>query len=365
MRHTPHYVDELLGEAPLRTVREIPLSEIELPTEDRAQLEELERSIRRLGVIEPLLVGRRGACYRVIAGMRRLRAAHRIGLDTVPCLVHDADEERLADMRRAVIERTMEPLLDPPPAPATAPRVTEPTIGEAALGLEFVAALLPAMNAAGRDRLRWGVLTDLAAVELSRTKAVGTAHEMLRSDAAIERSSADHLALVSDVVSAVSTEARLRGVKVDLDLPDSGRDILDILFDGARCRDALTGLLQCLLTLAPRTGTVLSVRAQITTIRPALVVECLLRECDPELSVEALARFFEAGWREHPCGPNGGSILAALAHTARAHGGRAGVKAAANGCVVTFVVPKTGSVGSRFRAQGSGKTPDHLLEDLA
>ena len=113
MRHTPHYVDELLGEAPLRTVREIPLSEIELPTEDRAQLEELERSIRRLGVIEPLLVGRRGACYRVIAGMRRLRAAHRIGLNTVPCLVHDADEERLADMRRAVIERTMEPLLDP------------------------------------------------------------------------------------------------------------------------------------------------------------------------------------------------------------------------------------------------------------
>jgi hypothetical protein len=339
MRHTPHYVDELLGEAPLRTVREIPLSEIELPIEDRAQLEELERSIRQLGVIEPLLVGRRGACYRVIAGMRRLRAAHRIGLNTVPCLVHDADEEKLTDMRRAVIERTMEPLLDPPPppAPATAPPVTEPTIGEAAPGLEFVSALLPAMNAAGRDRLRWGVLTDLAAVELSRTKTVGTAHEMLRSDAAIQRASADHLALVSDVVSAVSTEARLRGVRVELDLPDSARDIL---FDGARCRDALRGLLQSLLTLAPRTGTVLSVRAQITTIRPALVVECLLRECDPELSVEALARFFEAGWREHPCGPEGGSILAALAHTARAHGGRAGVKTAANGCVVTFVVPR-------------------------
>ena len=337
MRHTPHYVDELLGEAPLRTVREIPLSEIELPTEDRAQLEDLERSIRRLGVIEPLLVGRRGACYRVIAGMRRLRAAHRIGLITVPCLVHDADEERLADMRRAVIERTMEPL--PDPAPATAPPVTEPAIGEAALGLEFVSALLPAMNAAGRDRLRWGVLTDLAAVELSRTKAVGTAHEILRSNA-IQRSSADHLALVSDVVSALSTEARLRGVKVDLDLPDSGRDIIDIRFDGARCRNALTGLLQCLLTLAPRTGTVLSVRAQITTIRPALIVECLLRDCDPELSVEAVARFFEAGWREHPCGPDGGSILAALAHTARAHGGRAGVKSAANGCVVSFVVPQ-------------------------
>ena len=338
MRHTPHYVDELLGEGPLRTVREIPLSEIELPTEDRAEIEDLERSIRRLGVIEPLLVGRRGACYRVIAGMRRLRAAHRIGLSTVPCLVHDADEERLADMRRAVIERTMEPL--PDPSSATAPPMTEPTLGETALGLEFVSALLPAMNAAGGDRLRLGVLTDLAAVELSRTKAVGTAHEMLRSDRAIDRSSADHLALVGDVVSAVSTEARLRGVKVDLDLPHSGRDILDLLFDGARCRDALKGLLQCLLTLAPHAGTVLSVRAQITTIRPALVVECSLSDCDPELSAEALVRFFEAGWREHPCGPDSGLILAALAHTARAHGGRAGVKAAANGCLVTFVVPR-------------------------
>ena len=184
---------------------------------------------------------RRGACYRVIAGMRRLRAAHRIGLNTVPCLVHDADEERLADMRRA------------------------------------------------RDRLRWGVLTDLAAVEISRTK-----------------------------LSAGRTRC----------------------YEAILRRKALTGLLQCLLTLAPRTGTVLSVRAQTTTIRPALAVECQLRECDPELSVEVLARFFEAGWREHPCGPNGGSILAALAHTARAHGGRAGVKAAANGCLVTFVVPR-------------------------
>ena len=95
MRHTPHYVDELLGDAPLRTVREIPISEIEAPNDDRADVEELERSIRRLGVIEPLLVGRRGAFYSIIAGMRRLRAAQRAGLATVPCLVHELDETRL------------------------------------------------------------------------------------------------------------------------------------------------------------------------------------------------------------------------------------------------------------------------------
>ena len=80
MRHTPHYVDELLGDTPLRTVREIPLAEIESPTDDRAELDDLERSIRRFGVLEPLLVGRPGPPHRVIAGMRRLRAAQRIGL---------------------------------------------------------------------------------------------------------------------------------------------------------------------------------------------------------------------------------------------------------------------------------------------
>jgi len=193
------------------------------------------------------------------------------------------------------------------------------------------------MKAAGNDRLRWGVLTDLAGVELSRTKVIGADHETLRGLRPIERTSVDHLALISDVVSAISTEARLRGVRVDLALPDSCRGIF---FDGARCRDALTGLLQCLLALAPRAGTVIGVNAQIPSIRPALIVECLLHESDPELNPEALARFFEAGWREHPCGPHGGPILAVLAQTARAHGGRVDVKVVAKGCLVTLVVPR-------------------------
>ena len=70
MRHTPHYVDELLGDAPLRTVREIPVSEIESPSDDRAELDDLERSIRRLGVIEPLLVAS-GPPRRVLPRDRR------------------------------------------------------------------------------------------------------------------------------------------------------------------------------------------------------------------------------------------------------------------------------------------------------
>ncbi len=345
MRHTPHYVDELLGDAPPRTVREIAIGEIELPIDDRAALDDLEQSIRRLGVIEPLVLGRHDATYRVIAGMRRLRAAQRVGLDTVPCLVHEVDEGRLTDLRDAAMLRLAipppppepEPVPEPVDVPAPAHARPEPTIGEAALGLEFVAALLPAMNAAGNDRLRWGVLTDLAAVELARTKSSAAALSLLRDGSAIDRASVDHLALISSAISATAVEARLRGVRVELSAPDADRGIF---LDGARCRDALTGLLQSLLAFAPRGGTLLSVGARLTSIRPALIVECLLHEADPELSPETLVRFFEAGWREHPCGPHGSTMLAALAHTARAHGGRVDVKIAAKGCLVTFVVPR-------------------------
>jgi hypothetical protein len=58
------------------------------------------------------------------------------------------------------------------------------------------------------------------------------------------------------------------------------------------------------------------------------------------LSDAAKLRFFEAGWREHPCGSDGAAMLAALAHAARAHGGRVDVKPAGRGCAVRFIVPR-------------------------
>ena len=273
MRHTPHYVDELLGDAPPRTVREIPITEIESPVDDNAELADLEQSIRRLGIIEPLLVASRAAAarfYRVIAGMRRLRAAQRVGLDTVPCLVHDVhgvDEGRLTDLRDAAMQR----LTIPPPsvesepvepdavaAPASPPAVPEPTIGEAALGLEFVTALLPAMNAAGNDRLRWGVLTDLAAVELARTKLSAAAQNSCERGAPsiAHRSTTSRSSAVSFQLSLSKRACAACAWSCRRPTPIRG-----IFLDGARCRDALTGLLQGLLALAPRGGTLLSISA--------------------------------------------------------------------------------------------------------
>src|SRR5262245_59546209 len=59
-------------------------------------LDELASSLRRHGLLQPLVVRRVAGHYELIAGERRLRAAERAGLETVPVVVREArPEERL------------------------------------------------------------------------------------------------------------------------------------------------------------------------------------------------------------------------------------------------------------------------------
>ena len=63
----------------------------------------LSDSIRRYGVIQPLSVRRTAdGTFELIAGERRLRAAAAIGMETVPCVIAEADERTSAAM--AIIE---------------------------------------------------------------------------------------------------------------------------------------------------------------------------------------------------------------------------------------------------------------------
>lgn len=79
-----------------QTVIEVPLALIDRPGRplrqamDPARLGELAESIRAVGVLQPLLVSRRGARYEVIFGDRRLAAARSAGLSTVPVMVTES-----------------------------------------------------------------------------------------------------------------------------------------------------------------------------------------------------------------------------------------------------------------------------------
>jgi len=61
-------------------------------------LEELARSIRASGIIQPLVVRPIGVRYQLIAGERRWRAAQRAGLQRVPAVVRQVPEEMALEL---------------------------------------------------------------------------------------------------------------------------------------------------------------------------------------------------------------------------------------------------------------------------
>jgi ParB family chromosome partitioning protein len=78
---------------------------------DEAALEELAASIREHGVVEPILVRRHGARYRIVAGERRWRAAQRAGLQEIPAVVRDASDRQAFEL--ALVENLQRADLNP------------------------------------------------------------------------------------------------------------------------------------------------------------------------------------------------------------------------------------------------------------
>ena len=60
----------------------------------KEELEELSKSIKEYGVLQPLIVKKTGSKYEIIAGERRWRAANNAGLKEVPVVIRDYDEQR-------------------------------------------------------------------------------------------------------------------------------------------------------------------------------------------------------------------------------------------------------------------------------
>src|SRR5204863_6265350 len=78
---------------------------------DDARLEELARSIKSNGVIQPLVVRRNGDRFEIIAGERRWRAAQKAGLHKVPCVVKDVAAEDVLEL--SLIENIQREELNP------------------------------------------------------------------------------------------------------------------------------------------------------------------------------------------------------------------------------------------------------------
>ncbi len=78
---------------------------------DDVRIDELSKSIKEHGIIQPLVVINSGNGYELIAGERRLRAAKKIGLSEVPAIIREAGEQEKLEV--ALIENLQRENLNP------------------------------------------------------------------------------------------------------------------------------------------------------------------------------------------------------------------------------------------------------------
>lgn len=78
---------------------------------DEDALNELAQSIRAVGVIQPIIVAPNGERYTIIAGERRYRASRLAGLEEIPAIVRDWDEQ--TRLEAALIENLQRDDLNP------------------------------------------------------------------------------------------------------------------------------------------------------------------------------------------------------------------------------------------------------------
>ena len=101
-------LSSLIPGAEDRGLLEVPVSAI-LPNKRQPRrdfpeetLAALARSIREVGVLQPVVVRRRNGGFELVAGERRVRAARLAGLATIPAIVREGDDSE--SLREALIE---------------------------------------------------------------------------------------------------------------------------------------------------------------------------------------------------------------------------------------------------------------------
>ena len=78
---------------------------------EKERLEELADSIKKYGVIQPIIVKKEDDIYTIIAGERRWRASKIANISTIPCIVRDIENKNASEI--ALIENIQREDLNP------------------------------------------------------------------------------------------------------------------------------------------------------------------------------------------------------------------------------------------------------------
>jgi len=175
---------------------------------DDAKLEELARSIKDKGIIQPILVRPlAGGAYRIIAGERRWRAAQRAGLLKVPVVVRevaDGSDQQLLEL--ALIENIQRENLNPVDEAIAYQRLAD----QFSLTQEQIAAAVGKDRSSVANFMRLLKLPDEVRADLAAGSiTMGHARTLLSlPDAAAQRHAAREV--ISRALSVRDTEALVK-----------------------------------------------------------------------------------------------------------------------------------------------------------
>lgn len=100
-----------------REIKELKLNELDpninQPRKDfdEEKLAELAESIKKHGVVQPIIVRKEGNTYKIVAGERRWRASRLAGLETIPVIIREYEDHELIEI--ALIENLQREDLNP------------------------------------------------------------------------------------------------------------------------------------------------------------------------------------------------------------------------------------------------------------
>jgi hypothetical protein len=212
MRADAHYVEQLDAPAPAVTIQYIAVHAIDVSDVSAADAApSLVESIKRHGVLEPLIVQRNNGTYKTIAGQKRLASARAAGLRDVPCLVHHVGDDRARALREA---------LRPQRSPSATTvhshltSVSDAQMADALSALTSCAGLL----APPTPSLTRSVAADLIHAELWRARCVFHTARVMRYGVTPAIGRVLPRELVRRVLESAEPERRLRGLSIDTEL---------------------------------------------------------------------------------------------------------------------------------------------------
>ena len=136
---------------------------------DEDSLQELADSIKQFGILQPILVNKKGEFYEIIAGERRWRAAKLAGLEKVPVVIRDFKANEAVEI--ALIENIQREDLSPIEEAMAYKRLME----EFQLKQDQVAAKVSKSRAAITNSLRLLKL-DLRVQKMLEEEMISTGH---------------------------------------------------------------------------------------------------------------------------------------------------------------------------------------------